>query len=73
MNQVINFIVTVEEEGGYSACATNAGVFTQGDTFDELLVNIKDALSLYFEEDKTIKSPFFNLIYSDKVDTVTHA
>jgi predicted RNase H-like HicB family nuclease len=66
MNQIINFIITKDEEG-YVASATNAFIVTQGDTFDELIFNIKDALSLHFEDDKLVKSPFFNLIYSDQV------
>jgi predicted RNase H-like HicB family nuclease len=66
MSNQINFIVTADEEG-FTASAVNAFIVTQGDSLDELLANIKEATSMYFEEDKTIKSPFFNLMYSDNV------
>ncbi len=66
MSNQINFIVTASEEG-FTANAVNAFIVTQGDTLDELLANVKEATSLYFEENESIKSPFFNLIYSDNV------
>jgi hypothetical protein len=36
-------------------CARGLGVdvFTQGDTFDELLANIKEAVALHFEGEET--------------------
>jgi predicted RNase H-like HicB family nuclease len=66
MNNLVNFIVTTEDTG-YSASAVNAFIVTQGETFDELLINIKEAMNLYFEKDTAIKSPFFNLLYSEQI------
>ena len=57
-----------EEDGGYHAfCPSLPGCHTQGDTYEEAVENIKDAVKLYIEsikangeeipaEDITIKS-----------------
>ena len=43
-------ILEREEDGGYHAfCPTLPGCHTQGDTFDEAMENIKDAIKLYIE------------------------
>lgn len=41
---------------GESWCARGMGVdvFTQGDTLDELMANIKEAVSLHFEEEPEV-------------------
>ena len=44
------FIVTEDPEGGYSAKAPGEGIYTQGDTWEVLMVNIKDAILCHFEE-----------------------
>ena len=38
------FEVMQEDEGGFSAKAIGAGIFTQGDTWDQLRANVKDAV-----------------------------
>jgi predicted RNase H-like HicB family nuclease len=39
-----------EEDGGYHAfCPALPGCHTQGDTYDEAIENIKDAIRLYIE------------------------
>ncbi len=57
-----------EEDGGYHAfCPALPGCHTQGDTYDEAIENIRDAIKIYLEslkahgekspvEDITIKS-----------------
>lgn len=43
-------ILEKEEEGGYHAfCPALPGCHTQGETFDEVLKNIEDAVKLYIE------------------------
>jgi len=42
------FEVTEEAEGGYSAECLTEDIFTQGDTWDELRANVKEAVSVYF-------------------------
>ena len=61
-------IIEKEEEGGFHAfCPSLPGCHTQGETFEEAMNNIKDAVKLYLEsllahnesipeEDITIKS-----------------
>lgn len=46
-------IVLVEEgaEGGYTAKALGHSIFTEGDTFDELKKNIREAVDCHFEGD----------------------
>lgn len=52
MKHILQFTVTKEDEGGYSAAALDYGIFTQGDTFEELLKNVREATELYFEDEK---------------------
>jgi predicted RNase H-like HicB family nuclease len=53
----ITFIVTEDEtDGGYTARAHwpdgNRDIFTEGDTRDELLANVRDALDASFDDDE---------------------
>lgn len=51
-------ILEREDEGGYHAfCPALPGCHTQGDTYDETLENIKDAVKLYIESLKSHKEP----------------
>ena len=49
MSQVFSAIVT-EEDGGFVALNPDTDVASQGNTLDEALANLKEALELYFEE-----------------------
>ena len=51
MDQKIVFIISKEEEGGYSARAVDYPIFTQGDTFEEVRANILDAIECHFEDE----------------------
>jgi len=54
-----NLFIVLEEErdGGYSASAPALpGCFSQGDTLDEAIKNAKEAIDLYLENEKKIKS-----------------
>ncbi len=43
-------ILEREEEGGYHAfCPALKGCHTQGDTLDETLANVKEAIEVYLE------------------------
>ena len=44
------FEVRDAEEGGFWARALGHGIFTQGETWDELRTNILEVTSLHFEE-----------------------
>ncbi|RLE24406.1 MAG: 2-oxoisovalerate dehydrogenase [Acidobacteria bacterium] len=45
-------VVLVEEapEGGFTAKALGAALFTEGDTFEEVEANVRDAVLCHFEE-----------------------
>lgn len=51
MSKTFSAIVT-EEDGGFVALNPDTDVASQGDTLVESLVNLKEALELYFEETK---------------------
>ncbi|WP_036225342.1 type II toxin-antitoxin system HicB family antitoxin [Mesoaciditoga lauensis] len=46
----IIFLVEESQDGGYKARALGYSIFTQGETFDEIKKNIKDAVHCHFEE-----------------------
>ena len=52
--QEIIFVVEEDPEGGYNARAPGHSVFAQGDTFQELKDNIKDALECHFDRKEDI-------------------
>ena len=49
MSKTLSAIIT-EEDGGFVALNPDTYVASQGDTIDQALTNLKEALSLYFEE-----------------------
>lgn len=48
MNEII-FLVENAVEGGYTARALSASIFTEGDDLDDLRTNIRDAVDCHFE------------------------
>ena len=47
------FEITQEEDGGFCARAMTESIFTQGDTWEELRANVKDAVeAFYFDGEK---------------------
>jgi len=54
MNEII-FLIEDALEGGYTAKAIGAGIFTEGDTLEEIKKNIKEAVECHFEYDKRPK------------------
>ena len=46
---VLSVAVKSEPEGGYSVVCTELGVPSQGETIEEALENIKEAVELYLE------------------------
>ncbi len=47
MNEIV-FQVTQESDGGYVAECLSEDIFTQGNTWDELRQNVKEAVSGFF-------------------------
>ena len=44
------FEVREGEEGGYTARALGHAIFTEGDTWEEMRENVREAASLHFED-----------------------
>jgi predicted RNase H-like HicB family nuclease len=53
----IQFIISKSEESGYFAKAINYSIYTQGETLDETVQNISEAVECYFGDD-SIESPY---------------
>jgi predicted RNase H-like HicB family nuclease len=43
-------VVEKDEEGYFAYCPELQGCYTQGDTFEEAMANIKDAIKLHVED-----------------------
>ena len=56
MSKTYMAIIT-EEDGGFVALNPDTDVASQGDTLDEALANLKEALELYLEETTNSKTP----------------
>ncbi|KKQ35079.1 MAG: 2-oxoisovalerate dehydrogenase, E1 component beta subunit [Candidatus Nomurabacteria bacterium GW2011_GWB1_37_5] len=55
---VIQFFIQAAEEGGYTAEAIGHSIYTQGETLDEIVRNIKEAVECHFNEDKVVSQSF---------------
>ena len=52
MNEIV-FEITQEADGGYCAECLTESIFTQGDTWDDLRANVKEAVeAFYFDRPK---------------------
>ena len=49
MSEII-FIIENSDEGGFTAKALGYSIYTEGETFEELKENIKDAIKCHFDE-----------------------
>lgn len=49
MSYKVSVIIEKDEFGYYAYCPELQGCQTQGDTFDEVISNIKEAIGLYLE------------------------
>jgi predicted RNase H-like HicB family nuclease len=49
MSFKVNVIIEKDEYGYYAYCPALEGCQTQGDTLEEVLANIKEAIELYLE------------------------
>ncbi len=49
------FLVKDSLEGGYEAKAIGNSIFTQAETYEELKINIKDAVACHFEDSELPK------------------
>jgi predicted RNase H-like HicB family nuclease len=49
MSYKVNVVVEKDEQGYYAYCPELDGCQTQGDSLEEILANIKEAIELYVE------------------------
>jgi predicted RNase H-like HicB family nuclease len=49
-NYRFSVIIEKDEDGYFAKCNELQGCFTQGDTYEEVIDNIKDAISLHIED-----------------------
>jgi predicted RNase H-like HicB family nuclease len=59
------FEVTEEAEGGYPAECLTENIFTQGDTWEELQANVKEAVSVYFFDSVKPQSVRLHLVRNE--------
>jgi predicted RNase H-like HicB family nuclease len=66
MTNVIQFVISLGQDGYYVADAVNLPIVTQGKTLDDCISNMKEAVSIFLEEtteNSINKNPsiFFNM------------
>ncbi len=49
MSQKVSVVIEKDEHGYYAYCPEFEGCQTQGDTIDDVMANIKEAIELYIE------------------------
>ena len=49
MNYKVNVVIEKDESGYYAYCPELEGCQSQGDSFEEIMHNIKEAIELYLE------------------------
>ncbi len=57
------FNVIQEEDGGYCASAVGEGIFTQGDTWEELEAMVLDATKGYFYDSEPPENVRLHLVH----------
>jgi len=53
MIKEIIFLIEESVDGGYEAKAIGHSIFTEGETYEEVKENIKEAVKCHFEENET--------------------
>ena len=49
MSRKVSIVIEKDEYGYYAYCSELEGCQTQGDSFEEVIINIKEAIELYLE------------------------
>ena len=63
----IIFEVTEAVEGGYDARALGHGIFTQGDSWEDLKAMVKDAVLCHFDDDSAPQVIKLHLVKQDVI------
>jgi len=53
MSTEMVFVVEADPEGGFTAHAVGASIFTQGDTPEQLRENVRDAVRCHFPDEQS--------------------
>ena len=69
MSKKLNIIIEIDEDGYYVYCPELEGCHTQGDTFEEAMNNIKEAIGLYLE---TLSSSERNSLRTKEIITTSY-
>ena len=69
MNNKLSIIIEEDENGFFAYCPELKGCHSQGDTNDEALVNIKEAIDIYLE---TISSDDLQPIFSKNIFSTSY-
>lgn len=69
MNNKLSIIIEEDENGFFAYCPELRGCQTQGDTKDEALVNIKEAIDIYLE---TISSDDLKPMFSKNIFSTSY-
>jgi predicted RNase H-like HicB family nuclease len=71
----LQVVIELDEDGKYVAwCPALQGCYTQGDTFEEAMTNIRDVMAMCLdelrEENKTLEQPFPEVIGIRQVEVM---
>ena len=66
MNEIV-FEVTQEADGGYCAECLTESIFTQGDTWDELRANVREAVEAFYFDRTKPASVRLHLVRDEKL------
>ncbi len=65
MNQIIVFEVSQEEDDGFIAECLTEEIFTQGDNWEELKTNVKEAVTGYYFDQSTVPNIKLHLVKNE--------
>jgi predicted RNase H-like HicB family nuclease len=67
--ELLQFIIQPDEQGGFTAAAVGYSIYTQGETVDETIKNIREAVNChFFEEDQSrLPLPIFANVYIPEI------
>ena len=62
----LTFPVLIErdEDGYFASCPSLQGCYTQGETYEEILVKIQDAIALHLQDHQTTGEPLLPRLQS---------
>lgn len=64
-NAEVLFLVEDAPEGGYTARAIGAAIFTEADSLDELRQNIREAVECHFEPEDSPKLIRLHIVHDE--------